>query len=80
MEDFEVRAQNRHVGQSARKVRLVVDHVRGMDALRAMGVLNVMPQRAATPVYKLIKSAVANAENNFGLMPADLFIPQLWAG
>jgi large subunit ribosomal protein L22 len=79
MEDFEVRAQNRHVGQSARKVRLVVDHVRGMDALRAMGVLKVMPQRAATPVYKLIKSAVANAENNFGMMPEDLYIAQIWA-
>lgn len=79
MEDFEVRAQNRHIKQSARKVRLVVDHVRGMDALRALGVLKVMPQRAATPVYKLIKSAVANAENNFGMMPEDLYIAQIWA-
>ncbi len=79
MEDFEVRAQYRHVWQSARKVRLVVDHVRGMDALRALSVLKVMPQRAATPVYKLVKSAVANAENNFGMMPEDLYIAQIWA-
>ncbi len=79
MEDFEVRAQYRHVWQSARKVRLVVDHVRGMDALRALSVLKVMPQRAATPVYKVIKSAVANAENNFGMMPEDLYVAQIWA-
>ena len=47
MEDFEVRAQNRYVWQSPRKVRLVVDRVRGMDAVEALGVLNLMPQRAA---------------------------------
>jgi len=79
MEDFEVRAQNRYVWQSARKVRLVADHVRGMDALRALSVLKVMPQRAATPVCKLIESAVANAEHNFGMAPEDLYIDQIWA-
>jgi large subunit ribosomal protein L22 len=79
MEDFEVRAQNRYVWQSARKVRLVVDRVRGMDAVEAMGILKLMPHRAATPVYKLIKSAVANAENNFGMMPEDLYIAQISA-
>jgi large subunit ribosomal protein L22 len=79
MEDFEVRAQNRYVRQSAHKVRLVVDHVRGMDALRAMGTLKLMPQRAAGPVYKLIKSAVANAENNFGMASEDLYIAEICA-
>jgi large subunit ribosomal protein L22 len=79
MEDFEVRAQTRYVPQSARKVRLVVDHVRGMDAVEAMGVLNLMPQKAATYVQKLLKSAVANAENNFGMMPEDLYIAEIYA-
>jgi large subunit ribosomal protein L22 len=79
MEDFEVRAQSRHVWQSARKVRLVVDRVRGMDALEALSVLKLMPQRAATPVYKLVKSAVANAENNFGMLPEDLYIAHISA-
>jgi large subunit ribosomal protein L22 len=79
MEDFEVRAENRHVWQSPRKVRLVVDRVRGMDALEALGVLRLMPQRAATPVHKLIKSAVANAENNFGMAAEDLYIAQISA-
>jgi large subunit ribosomal protein L22 len=79
MEDFEVRAQNRYVWQSARKVRLVVDRVRGMDATQAMSALKLMPQRAATPVYKLVKAAVANAENNFGMVPEDLYIAQISA-
>ena len=45
MEDFEIRAQSRYVWQSARKVRLVVDSVRGMDAMEALGKLN--PESAA---------------------------------
>jgi large subunit ribosomal protein L22 len=79
MEDFEVRAENRYVWQSARKVRLVVDRVRGMDALEALGVLKLMPQQAAKPVYKLLNSAVANAENNFGIAGADLYIVDISA-
>ncbi len=77
MEDLEVRAQSRYVRQSAQKVRLVTDHVRGMDALEALGILNLMTQRAAGSVSKLIKSAVANAENNFGMATEDLFIAQI---
>jgi len=79
MEDFEVRAQHRHVWQSARKVRLVVDRVRGMDALEALSVLNLMPHRAAHSVYKLINSAVANAENNFGMAGEDLYVAHISA-
>ena len=77
MDDFEVRAENRYVWQSPRKVRLVADHVRGMDAEEALGILKLMPQRAATSVHKLLKSAVANAENNFGMMSEDLYIDHI---
>jgi large subunit ribosomal protein L22 len=79
MEDFEVKAESRYIWQSARKVRLVVDRVRGMEAIRALSVLNLMPQRAAQPVHKLIKSAVANAENNFGMAGEDLYIAHISA-
>jgi len=79
MEEFEVRAQHRFVPQSPRKVRLVVDSVRGMDAEEALGVLNLMPQRAASSVYKLVKSAVANAENNYGMASEDLYIAHISA-
>jgi large subunit ribosomal protein L22 len=76
---FEVRVHNRYVWESARKVRLVVDRVRGMDALKAMGTLQLMPQRAATPVYKLIKSAVSSAENDYGMAGEDLYIATISA-
>jgi len=79
MDDFEVKAESRYVWQSPRKVRLVVDRVRGMDAVRALSVLSLMPQRAAQPVHKLIKSAVANAENNFGMLGEDLYIAHISA-
>ncbi|MFC2015719.1 50S ribosomal protein L22 [Chloroflexota bacterium] len=79
MEDFEVRAQSRYVWQGPRKVRLVVDRVRGLDAEQALGVLKLMPQRAAEPVYKLVKSAVANAENNYGMATEDLYIAHISA-
>ena len=79
MEDFEVRAEYRYIPQSARKVRLVVDRVRGMDAEEALGVLRLLPQRAADAVYKVVHSAVANAENNYGMTPEDLYIAQIWA-
>jgi large subunit ribosomal protein L22 len=79
MEDFEVRAEIRYVQQSPRKVRLVVDRVRGMGAVQALGMLRLMPQRASAPVHKLLKSAVANAENNFGMAAADLYIAQISA-
>ena len=79
MEDYEVRAESRYVWQSPRKVRLVVDRIRGMDAVEALGVLKLMPKRAAQPVHKLLQSAVANAENNFGMVAEDLYIAQIWA-
>jgi large subunit ribosomal protein L22 len=79
MEDFEIQAHSRYVRQSARKVRLVVNRVRGMNALEALSTLNLMPQRAAESVYKLIHSAVANAENNYGMVGEDLYIAQISA-
>ena len=78
-EAFEVKAVARHIQISAQKVRLVLDAVRGKDAEEALGLLRFMPQKAAEPVYKLIQSAVANAEQNFGLEVDELFISRLYA-
>ncbi len=78
-EVFEVRAIARHIPMSPRKVRLVVNAVRGMDAQGALDVLQFMPNRAATPVYKLIQSAVANAEENFGLEVDELLVSRIYA-
>ena len=59
---------------SPRKVRLVVDAVRGMAVEPALAQLTFMPRAAARPVKKLLESAIANAEHNFRLDRSGLFI------
>jgi len=76
---MDVRAATRHVPISARKIRLVCDQVRGMDADQALVVLRYMPQKGARFVYKLIESAIANAEVNFELNRQDLYVSKLMA-
>jgi len=78
-EVFEVKAIARHIPMSTRKVRLVVDAVRGMGAGQALDTLRYMPQRAAEPVFKLISSAVANAEENYGLEIDELVVSRIFA-
>jgi large subunit ribosomal protein L22 len=77
--DFEVRAKARYVPMSAQKVRLVIDQVRGMNADEALRLLGFMPQAAAKPVSKLVRSAIANAEENFGLVREDLYVAKIYA-
>lgn len=76
---FEVRATVRHIPMSTQKVRLVVNAVRGMGASKALDTLRFMPQYAAEPVFKLISSAVANAEENYGLELDELVVSEIWA-
>lgn len=71
---MEVNAQVKYVGMSAQKVRLVVDLVRGVKAQTALNTLKYLPNAAAKSVYKVVRTAIANAEENFGLNPADLVI------
>lgn len=77
--EFEVRAVARHVRISPQKVRLVVNQVRGKDADEALTLLKFMPQRAAKPVYKVIASALSNAEENFGMNREDLYVASIFA-
>lgn len=74
----EVKAIARHVGISPQKARLVVDQIRDKDVTQALDMLQFMPQAAAKPVYKLLRSAVANAEENFGLSREDLYVSQIY--
>ena len=69
-----MRAVERHIRMSPQKVRLVLDVVRGKPAQEALAILQFLPHRAAKPVAKALKSAVANAENNFNMDPDDLVI------
>jgi large subunit ribosomal protein L22 len=61
---------------SPRKVRRVVDMVRGKSVDEALTILKYVPQIAAEPVSKVIASAAANAENNLDLTRDDLYIAQ----
>ncbi len=74
---MEVKAIARFIRISPRKVRLVADIVRGMDAPAAVLQLQFIKKRAAIPVGKLLKSAMANAENNFKLNPSEMFVKQI---
>ena len=76
---MEVRAEAKHIPMSAQKVRLVIDQVRGMGVVEALEVLQFMPQAAARLVEKLVRSAVANAEENVGLSRQDLYIARIVA-
>lgn len=76
---FEVRASVKHVPISPQKVRLVVNAIRGMGAEDALDQLRFMPQKAAEPIYKLVASAVANAEENFGLEIDELMVSRIYA-
>ncbi|NMC79124.1 MAG: 50S ribosomal protein L22 [Chloroflexi bacterium] len=64
---------------SAQKVRLVLDMVRGRPTVEALALLQFTPKLAARHVHKLLASAVANAEENFGLSRNDLYVYQITA-
>jgi large subunit ribosomal protein L22 len=68
------RAVARYVRTSASKARRVVNLVRGLPAKEALTVLRFAPQAASVPVYKVVASAIANAENNEQLDPDSLLV------
>jgi large subunit ribosomal protein L22 len=79
MEAMDIRAHARYIPISPQKVRLVVDLVRGKDVLEALGILKFTTNRASHPVSKVIASAMANAEENFGVSRDDLYIYRIFA-
>jgi large subunit ribosomal protein L22 len=72
------RAVARYVRTSPMKARRVVDLVRGLPAKEALTVLKFAPQAASEPVYKVVASAIANAENNERLDPDSLLISEAY--
>ncbi len=76
---MQVRAEAKDVGISPQKVRLVIDLVRGKKVDEALAILKFLPTPAAKAVAKVIKSAVANAENNFQMVPSELKIVSISA-
>jgi large subunit ribosomal protein L22 len=74
MADLQVKAVSKYIIGAPIKMRRVVNSVRGMRAQEALQVLKLLPQAAADPVYKTVKSALANAEENFALDAEDMII------
>ncbi len=72
MADFQATLSNTSV--SAQKMRLVVDLVRGKSAQQAVNILTFTPSKAAQPLLKLVKSAVANAAKNQGVAIEELYV------
>ncbi|QQE66284.1 50S ribosomal protein L22 [Leptolyngbya sp. BL0902] len=64
---------------SPRKVRRVLDQIRGKSYRDALIILEFMPYKACEPIIKVLRSAVANAEHNNGLDPASLVISEAFA-
>ena len=74
-----VSAKARYVRTSARKARLVCDHIRGKDVEQARAILSFTPRGAAKPWLKLLESAIANAEHNHELVGDELKIASIHA-
>jgi ribosomal protein L22 len=74
-----VKAHAKYVRTSARKARLVADHVRGKSVVEARAILAHTPRAVAEDWEKLLKSAIANAEHNHELLEDDLHILSITA-
>jgi large subunit ribosomal protein L22 len=76
---MKVSATAKDVGISPQKVRLAMDMVRGKGVDEALTILRLLPTPTAKAVAKVIRSAAANAENNFQMSPSDLRITDIYA-
>ncbi len=74
-----VRAQAKYVRSSARKARLVCDHIRGKSVEEARAILALTPRAIARDWSKLLESAIANAEHNHELVGEDLYVKAVHA-
>ena len=74
MEKQTVTAKSKYIRQSPYKVRLVLNLIRGLNVNEALNILTFTKRKAATDIKQLLESAIANAENNFGMSSANLEI------
>ena len=75
----EARAKLSYARISSRKVKAVIDLIRNKNIGEAMAILKLTPKAAAELVEKLLKSAIANAENNFGMDTEKLYVAEIFA-
>jgi large subunit ribosomal protein L22 len=77
--EIDIRAHGRFLPLSAQKVRLVADMVRGRKVVDALNLLKFTPNLAAESVSKVVSSAMANGEENYGVSREDLYIFRIQA-
>lgn len=75
----DIRAVARYIPHSPQKVRLVADLIRGKDVLEALNILRFTPKAASRPMIKVLNSAIANAEENFGVSRDELYVYRVFA-
>lgn len=78
-EVFEIRAKATGLPVSPQKARRVVNAIRGMSATEARATLRFLPHKSAEFVYKVLESAIANAEENYGLEVDELYVHRIFA-
>ena len=76
---MEARAISRYVRISPRKVKVVVDLIRNKPVGVAMGILKNTPKASSEVLIKLLKSAIANAENNYNMNVDKLYVAEVFA-
>ena len=76
---MEAKAEAKFLRIAPREVQIVCDLIRGKDANTAMAILMTTPKAASEPLAKLLKSACANAENNFSMDPDKLYVSKVYA-
>lgn len=79
MEERIAKAELRHARISARKVKIVIDLIRGKKASEAIATLKYTNKAAAPIVEKLVKSAIANAVNNHQMDESKLYVSEIFA-
>lgn len=77
--DKRPQAHVKNVRISSRKVGQVIDLIRGKNAVNALAILKFTPKSASSVVYKLLLSAIANAENNLSLNRDNLYVAEVYA-
>ena len=77
--DTRPKATLRNDRVSTTKAAFVLDAIRGKDVDTALGILTYNPRYASSVLKKLLESAIANAENNNGMDPANLYVAECYA-
>ena len=69
----------RYIRISSRKIKIVIDMIRGKSVKEAAAILQYTPKAASEPVLKVLNSAIANAENNLSMNRDDLYVAEVFA-